>query len=74
MKNHEYTWEFIYHFICGECRNWWSYATTKPHEISGIPGRGQYQWRECRGGEFDGPKILSCPLCSYRTKVIPKEK
>ena len=23
---HEYTWETLFHFICGECKNWWSYA------------------------------------------------
>jgi len=23
---HEYTTETIYHFNCGECSNWWSYA------------------------------------------------
>ena len=28
MKDHEYTWETIYHFNCGECMNWWSYAST----------------------------------------------
>ena len=28
MKDHEYTWEIIYHFNCGECMNWWSYAST----------------------------------------------
>ena len=22
-----YTWERIYHFSCGNCKNWWSYAT-----------------------------------------------
>ena len=28
-NNHHYTWERIYHFSCGNCRNWWSYATTE---------------------------------------------
>ena len=28
-KDHFYTWERIYHFSCGNCRNWWSYATTE---------------------------------------------
>jgi len=23
---HEYTWETLFHFLCGECKNWWSYA------------------------------------------------
>ena len=28
-KEHFYTWERIYHFSCGNCKNWWSYATTE---------------------------------------------
>jgi len=27
--NHLYSWERIYHFSCGHCKNWWSYATTE---------------------------------------------
>jgi hypothetical protein len=27
--NHLYSWERIYHFSCGNCKNWWSYATTE---------------------------------------------
>jgi uncharacterized Zn ribbon protein len=26
-KHHEFTMEKIYHFVCGECKNWWSHAT-----------------------------------------------
>ena len=26
-NHHIYTWEKIYHFSCGNCKNWWSYAT-----------------------------------------------
>ena len=25
---HEYTVEILYHFNCGVCSNWWSYAVT----------------------------------------------
>ena len=28
-NHHIYTWERIYHFSCGNCKNWWSYATTE---------------------------------------------
>jgi len=28
-NDHLYTWERIYHFSCGHCKNWWSYATTE---------------------------------------------
>ena len=24
--SHEYTVEVLYHFNCGVCKNWWSYA------------------------------------------------
>ena len=23
---HSFSMEKIYHFVCGECKNWWSYA------------------------------------------------
>ena len=26
-KYHSFTMEKIYHFVCGECKNWWSHAT-----------------------------------------------
>ena len=26
-EKHTYTWERLYHFSCGNCKNWWSYAT-----------------------------------------------
>ena len=26
IKTHTWTDEKIYHFTCGECKNWWSYA------------------------------------------------
>ena len=27
MENHKFTMEKIYHFNCGECKNWWRHAT-----------------------------------------------
>ena len=27
--NHKFSKEVILHFRCGECDNWWSYATTE---------------------------------------------
>jgi len=26
-KYHSFSSEKIYHFVCGECKNWWSHAT-----------------------------------------------
>jgi len=35
--NHEYSIEVLYHFNCGVCKNWWSYATTPaPHFIKDL--------------------------------------
>ena len=28
ILHHQYTVEVIYHFTCGVCENWWSYAVT----------------------------------------------
>ena len=28
-KEHEYTMEAIFHFTCGKCSQWWSYASTE---------------------------------------------
>ncbi len=25
--SHSFSMEKIYHFVCGECKNWWSHAT-----------------------------------------------
>tara|TARA_R110000787_G_scaffold182255_4_gene294200 strand:+ start:828 stop:986 length:159 start_codon:yes stop_codon:yes gene_type:complete len=30
---HGYTTELLYHFICGNCMNWWSYASTEEYKI-----------------------------------------
>ena len=32
-KKHEYTTERIYHFTCGRCSNWWSYASTEQNSL-----------------------------------------
>ena len=35
--NHEYTWETLFHFICAECKQWWSYAGTIEKKETGLP-------------------------------------
>ncbi len=30
--SHEFTVEVLYHFNCGQCKNWWSYATTRTNK------------------------------------------
>jgi hypothetical protein len=34
--NHEYSVEVLYHFNCGVCKNWWSYATTPDITFMGV--------------------------------------
>ena len=34
--NHEYTWEILFHFICAECKQWWSYAGTIENREDGL--------------------------------------
>ena len=29
QQHHQYTIEHIYHFTCGKCSQWWSYAYTE---------------------------------------------
>jgi len=30
---HKYTFERIYHFTCGDCQSWWSYASSEDGTI-----------------------------------------
>ena len=39
-KTHEYSMEWIYHFTCSECKNWWSWATMEVR--GGIMGKRFY--------------------------------
>ncbi len=34
---HEYTWETLFHFNCGECKQWWSYAGTIEKKETELP-------------------------------------
>lgn len=34
MSEHEYVWELLYHMNCGECQNWWSYATDSKWDMT----------------------------------------
>ena len=29
MSKHSYVYEILYHFNCGDCKNWWSYASSE---------------------------------------------
>ena len=51
---HEYTVETLYHFNCGVCKNWWSYATI-PTVICGtdmhLPSDIDYYCPHCGADE-----------------------
>ena len=53
---HQYTVELLFHFNCGNCKNWWSYATT-PYCLSGsieynsLPENIDYYCHHCGSAE-----------------------
>lgn len=51
---HEYTAEILYHFNCGVCKNWWSYATTPatPNIELGVPKDIEYYCPHCGANEL----------------------
>jgi len=51
--NHEYSVEVLYHFNCGVCKNWWSYATTPTGVMIelGLPKDIEYYCPHCGADE-----------------------
>ena len=52
--SHEYTVEVLYHFNCGVCKNWWSYAITPAYLITsdlGLPKSMEYYCPNCGADE-----------------------
>ena len=55
-SKHKYTVELLFHFNCGTCQNWWSYATT-PYCLSGsieynsLPEHIDYYCPHCGAAE-----------------------
>ena len=61
ILHHQYTVEVLYHFTCGVCENWWSYAVTpfvQPIEFDA-------------GIKKD--EKLHCPHCGHKQKPQIKE-
>ena len=54
-KEHKFTVEFLYHFRCCACGNWWSWASTPP----AIP---------CLIAPID-KRVKSCPHCGHRAVI-----
>jgi len=57
MSSHDFTVETIYHFTCGQCGNWWSYAHPQRKYDLTLPST---------------LNMLSCPHCGYETEVKQK--
>jgi hypothetical protein len=55
--SHEFTAETIYHFTCGKCANWWSYAHTKRKYDLKLPST---------------LLTMSCPHCGFESEVTMK--
>ena len=36
-KYHEFSTEKLYHFVCGDCKNWWSYAHDGYFNMIAVP-------------------------------------
>lgn len=54
---HEYTTETLYHFTCGQCSNWWSYAhATRKYDLK-LPS---------------ALSTLSCPHCGSVDRTLDK--
>jgi transposase-like protein len=51
---HDFTVEVLYHFNCGNCSNWWSYASTPPKNKTILT------WG------MDG-KQVHCPHCGHES-------
>jgi len=50
---HKYTFERIYHFTCGKCSQWWSYASS---ENGTIPDGYEMNCPHCGKQSYVEPK------------------
>ena len=57
---HEYTVEILYHFTCGRCKMWWSWADTPSHLEVHLP--------------LSEDDLVFCPHCGFHTTIKIKDK
>ena len=57
---HEYTTEILYHYVCGKCKGWWSYASTDITRTE-----KNIKWQGTAGK-------MCCPHCGRHAELKPK--
>ncbi len=60
MNKHEYTVELLYHFTCGNCHLWWSWAST-PTQVKNYPL------------SLPEDELIFCPHCGTKNTMKVKE-
>ena len=64
--SHEYTVERLYHFTCGECQQWWSYASD--HAVSSRKHHRYWPHKDVSLHE------MTCPHCGTKSTIMSKDK
>ena len=59
-KCHNFVYEVLYHYNCGDCGNWWSYATTPNKKDNNL------EWA------MSG-KYVYCPHCGSERQLKVKD-
>jgi len=66
---HDYTIELLYHFNCGSCQGWWSYATTPGQPIVDQASNIIVGDKITLSDEIE----LHCPHCGHYKSVKIKD-
>jgi len=66
---HQYTIELLYHFNCGSCQQWWSYAATPSQPIIDRNTKALQGDKLWLGDEVE----LYCPHCGHDNFIEIKE-
>ena len=66
---HDYTIELLYHFNCGSCQGWWSYATTPGQPIVDQASNIIVGDKITLSNEIE----LHCPHCGHYKSVKIKD-
>ena len=61
MNKHQYTVETLYHFTCGQCQMWWSWASTPMTNLKNVPLA------------LPEDESIFCPHCGTKNTMKVKE-